>query len=161
MTLPRTVRALIASVLLVGLNAVAQTTPSACPFKPDDLAKHFGVGFAAGVEEPGIGGTACAYRTQGGSMAKGTEFTMWVLIIRPGGDQDMIRTMAAGGPRARFEPIAGDPDGAARVFSPATDSLADISYKRAGHVVFVRASGQGRDNKDAMVGRLLKLPRLP
>ena len=57
--------------------------------------------------------------------------------------QDMMRTMVAGGPKARFEPIAGDPDGAARVRGGANDGLADISYKGAGHVVFLRARGQG------------------
>lgn len=160
MTLPRTVRALTASLMLVGLNGVAQTAPAACPFKSADLAKHFGVGFEAGKEEPGMGGTSCMYVTQGGSIAKGTDFRFWVFVLAPGGSQDMMRTMIAGGPNAKFEAIAGDPDGAARVRG-SDAGLVDIAYKRGGFVVFLRASGQGRENADAMAGRLLKLPRLP
>lgn len=161
MTLPRPVRALPVLLLLAGLAPAAQAAPAACPYKPEDLAKVFGVGFEAGKEEPGIGGTSCMYRTRGGSIAKGTEFTLWVLVIRPGSNQAMIRTMTAGGPTARFDPISGDPDGAARVRGAANDGLVDISYRRADHVVFLRASGQGSENSEAMAARLLKLPRLP
>lgn len=161
MTSPRPVRALSTALLLACIGSAAVAAPAACPFKPDDLAKHFGVGFEAGKEEPGIGGTSCVYRTRGGSMAKGTEFNLWVLVIQPGSSQAMIRTMTAGGPNARFEPIAGDPDGAARVRGAANDGLLDITYTRAGHVVFLRMSGQGKEHSDAMAGRLLKLPRLP
>lgn len=161
MTRSRSLRLLPVALLLACTGASAQSDPPACPYKPDVLAKHFGVGFDAGKEEPGLGGTGCRYTTQGGSMAKGTDYSLWVFLVKPGPSQEMMRTMIAGGPKVRFEPIAGDPDGAARARGGPNEDLVDVSYKRGGYVVFLRTSGQGRDNADAMAARLLKLPRLP
>jgi hypothetical protein len=169
MSLESLVRASTAAMLLSCLAWSAQAAPAACPFKPEDLTKVLGTGFAAGQEEPGMGGTSCKYKTTGGSTKNGTDYSVWVLVIKPGPDQDMIRTMTAGGPKARFEPIAGDPDGAARVRGAANDSLIDVVYKRSGHVVFLRALGLGYEpdakartaRDDAMAAKLLKLPRLP
>lgn len=161
MSLVRSVLASATAALLGGLSLSAHAAPAACPYKPEDLAKVIGVGFAAGQEEPGIGGTGCKYKTQGGSMKAGTDFSLWVLVLAPGPNQDMMRTMTAGGPKVRFDAIAGDPDGAARVRGAADDGLLDISYKRGGYVVFLRALGQGKENHEALATKLLKLPRLP
>ncbi len=156
-------------LLALAIHSTGEASPSACPFKPELLASVLGARFAAGVEEPGIGGTSCKYNTQGGSNQAGTDYSLWVLVVRPGPDQDMIRTMTAGGPKARFEPIAGDPDRAARVRGAANDSLIDVVYSRSGHVIFLRALGLGHEpdakaraaRDDAMAAKLLKLPRLP
>ncbi|MFG5408752.1 hypothetical protein ABXN37_12485 [Piscinibacter sakaiensis] len=144
-------------------SLAAQAAPPPCPYQADLVSKVVGLRVAAGQAEPGIGGTSCKYAGQNGGPS------LWVLVLPPGSDQAMMRTMTAGGPKARFEPIAGDPDGAARVRSPAGDGVVDLSYTRGGYVVFVRASGMGHEpdaktraaRDDALAAKLLKLPRIP
>lgn len=157
----------LVGTLALGLTSAASAAPPACFLTPEELGKALGRKFDAGVEDPGIGGTACAYRTARNERSHGT---VWLLTISPGPDQDMVRRMTAGGLlKATFEPVAGDPDGAARVRGGADDALADITYRRGGYVVFVRAS-LGDYEPDAKVrhaqrtqweDKLLKLRRVP
>ncbi|MFG6463875.1 hypothetical protein ACG04Q_20030 [Roseateles sp. DXS20W] len=157
-------RTALAALTLAGALPAAIAAPAACPFSPDQLAQALGGRFAAGQEEPGIGGSSCKYASAGGGGS-----SVWVIVLKPGADQDMMRTMTAGGPRVKFEPIPGDPDGAARVRGGADENLVDVSYKRAGHVVFLRSLPAGHEpdarKREAraaeLAGRLLKLPRLP
>lgn len=155
----------LALALALGMaTRPAVAAPPACPFAPDQLGKALGISFEAGKDEPGMGGTSCKYMSKGA----GDPITVFVLVLPPGSSQDMMRTMIAGGPKAKFEPIAGDPDAAARVRA-ADGSLIDVTYRRAGHVVFLRASPSAfepdaakREARAAgMVKKLLSLPRLP
>lgn len=160
--------AAMAAALLAATALQAHAAPPACPFKPEQLGKVFGPKFDAGKEEPGIGGTSCQYRALG-TAKEHTDYRVWVLILPPGANQDMMRQMTAGGPKARFDPIAGDPDGASRVRGGAGgDGLVDVSYQRGGHVVFLRASldhepdAKAREARAAgFAAKLLQLPRLP
>jgi hypothetical protein len=155
----------LVGTLALGLTSPASAAPPACFLTPEELGKALGRKFDAGVEETGIG-TACVYRTARNERSDGA---VWLLTIPPGPDQDMVRRMTAGGLKATFEPVAGDPDGAARVRGGADDALADITYRRGGYVVFVRAS-LGDYEPDAKVrhaqrtqweDKLLKLRRVP
>lgn len=146
----------------LGLVALAQTALAACPYTPDQMGQVLGGRFGPGQEEPSLGsGSSCKY------SARNPDLSVWVIVLKPGPDQDMMRTMTAGGPKARFEAIAGASDGAARVRG-ADDSLVDISYKRAGHVVFLRGmvphepdSKKREAAASDLAQKLLKLPRLP
>ena len=153
----------LASLLALALSTPALAAPPACPYTPDQLAKTLGGSFEPGKEEPGMGGTSCKYN---GKSSAG--LSVWVIVLHPGGSQDMMRTMTAGGPKAKFEPIAGDADGAARVRA-ADPNLVDVSYERSGHVVFLRSLGLDHEPDAAkrearaseLAAKLLKLPRLP
>lgn len=149
---------------LGGLAAGAMAASAACPYNAQQVGQALGMDFSAGQEEPGIGGTSCKYLSKGG----GEGLSVWAIVIKPGPDQEMLRTMTAGGPKAKFEPMAGDPDSAVRVRS-ANEGLIDLSYRRAGHVVFLRALPAGFEpdpaKREARAGsiakKLLTLPRLP
>lgn len=157
----------LAVLLLLSLPIAAEADAvRACPFKPDDLTKVFGVKFDAGTEEPGMGGTGCKYKTQGGSMKNNTDFSLWVLMLPPGPDQEMIRKFTAG-PGAKFVPVKGDPHGAERIVHD--DGMPDVTYRNKGHVVILRGlvidhepDAKARAARaEQFNARLLKLPRLP
>jgi hypothetical protein len=169
MTLRQPLHALALSCTLAfGVMSDASAAPAACFLAPEELGKALGRKFDPGVEEPGIGGTSCKY-SSARHERHDRAVSVWLLTLPPGPSQDMLRQMTAGGPKASFEPVAGDPDGAARVRGGQDDQLADITYRRAGHVVFLRAlradsepDAKARNARRAeLEAALLKLRRVP
>lgn len=144
-------------ILTMPVSAWAAST-TACPYKSDDLAKVFGVKFDAGVEEPGPGSPGCKYKTVGGSLKAGTDFSLWVFQLEPGPNQDMILRLTLG-PGGKPALVKGDPDGAQEKRG---DGILDVFYKRQGWAVLLRTSGSLNDAAAYARRRaqLLKLPRL-
>jgi hypothetical protein len=145
-------------LLLLPLAALAEA-PKACPYKADDLVKAFGVKFDLGTEEQAAGGPGCKYKTMGGSLKAGTDFSVWVFQMEPGPSQDMILKLTLG-PGARPVPVKGDADGAQESIG---DGLVDVFYKRQGWAVVLRSAGSlgnGTAGQTKRIAQLLKLPRL-
>jgi hypothetical protein len=147
-------------MLSMPVSAWAVST-TVCPYKSDDLAKIFGVKFDAGIEEPGAGGVGCKYKTVGGSLKAGTDFSLWVFQFYPGSDQDMILEFTLG-PGTKPAPVKDDPDGAQEKRG---NGILDVFYKRHGWAVLLRTSLPLVDDDDTAAyarrrAQLLKLPRL-
>ena len=154
-----------------GALGTAHAAPPACALEPADLQKAFGVAFDKGQADPAGGmGTGCKYSTVGGSAAKGTDFSVWLGIIPTGGQMDMWRTMTAGGPKAKLNPVAGDPDKAVTVQQkPDVPPFPSVMYQRGDLLVVLNLTG-GAPRGDAkaeaafieqMNGKLLKVRRVP
>ena len=98
-------RSLLLALACAGALGSAHAAPPACALEPADLQKAFGLTFDKGQADPAGGmGTGCKYNTVGGSLAKGTDFSVWLGIIPTGGQMEMWRTMTAGGPKANSIP---------------------------------------------------------
>lgn len=170
----RTMRRLLFLALTCGAIGSVHAAPPACALDPADLQKVFGLKFDKGKEEPGSGlGTGCRYDTVGGSLAKGTDFTVRLGIVPTGGQKQMFRTMLAG-PAAKLVPVPGDPDKAVIVQidpgSPLKVSpFPGVMYERGDLLVQVQVLGgvpTGDAKADAtriqqMNEKLLKLRRVP
>jgi hypothetical protein len=117
------------------------------------------VKFDAGIEEPGAGGPGCTYKTVGGSLKAGTDFSLSVFQFYPGSNQDMLLKLTLG-PGTKPVPVKDDPDGAQEKRG---NGILDVFYKRHGWAVLLRTSGSLDDDTAAYARRraqLLKLPRL-
>lgn len=154
--------------ILAAVPAAAQKAPPACPFAPDALKGAFGVGFAAGTPETGMG-TGCVYRTVGGSKANGTDFSLGV-YVNASMPEPTRRMMLAAGTRHELVPVPGDADRAVAVRHRGdVPAFPQVAYVRGGHDVMLQIVGLGfePDEKarlariDRMNQALLKLPRLP
>lgn len=164
-------RKLLLALACAGALGSAHAAPPACALEPADLQKAFGVAFDKGQADPAGGmGTGCKYNTVGGSAAKGTDFSVWLGIIPTGGQMDMWRTMTAGGPKAKLNPVAGDPDKAVTVQQkPDVPPFPSVMYQRGDLLVVLNLTG-GAPRGDAkaeaafieqMNGKLLKVRRVP
>lgn len=166
-----TARSLLLALVCVGASAAASAAPPACALEPADLQKAFGLTFDKGQPDPAGGmGTGCKYNTVGGSLAKGTDFSVWLGIIPTGGQMEMFRTMTAGGPRAKLTPVAGDPDKAVTVQQkPDVPPFPSVMYQRGDLLMVLNLTGgvpRGDAKAEAayieqMNGKLLKLRRVP
>jgi hypothetical protein len=170
----RNLRRSLLLVLACGAIGSAHAAPPACALDPADLEKVFGVKFDKGKEEPAFGmGTSCKYHTVGGSLAKGTDFSVFLGIIPTGGQMQMFRTMLAG-PAAKLVPVPGDPDKAVIVqidpkVPPYVTPYPYVMYERGDLLVQLQVLGgvpTGDAKADAariqqMNEKLLKLRRVP
>jgi hypothetical protein len=153
---------------IVSLFAAAAHAQPACPFSPDALKGAFGIAFAAGTPEPGIG-TGCVYRTTGGSMKNGTDFSVGVFVNASMPEQTR-QMMLMGGRKHELVPVAGDADKAVVVRHRGdVPAFPQVAYVRGGRDVMLQVTGLGfePDEKartrriDDVNAKLLKLPRLP
>ena len=164
-------RSLLLALACAGALGSAHAAPPACALEPADLQKAFGLTFDKGQADPAGGmGTGCKYNTVGGSLAKGTDFSVWLGIIPTGGQMEMFRTMTAGGPRARLIPVAGDPDKAVTVQQkPDVPPFPSVMYQRGDLLRVLNLTGgvpRGDAKAEAatieqMNAKLLKLRRVP
>jgi hypothetical protein len=147
--------------------ALAHAAPPACPFTPEVLKKTFGVDFATGKEEPGIG-TGCIYKTQGGSLKNDTDFSVGVYINASMNDRLRTMTLTAGN-KHELVPVPGDADKAVVVRHRGdVPGFPEVAYIRAGHDVTLHVRGGSHDTvaartarNDAFNRKLLSLPRVP
>jgi hypothetical protein len=153
---------------IVSLFAAAAHAQPACPFTPDALKGVFGIAFAAGTPEPGIG-TGCVYRTTGGSAKAGTDFSVGVFVNASMPEQTR-QMMLMGGRKHELAPVAGDADKAVVVRHRGdVPAFPQVAYVRGGRDVMLQVTGIGfePDEKvrtrriDEFNAKLLKLPRLP
>lgn len=156
------------AIAAASLCAASAHALPACPFTPDALEGVFGIAFAVGTPEPGIG-TGCVYRGTGGSMKDGTDFYVGVYVnaSMPAQTRQM---MLMGGRKHEPGPVAGDADGAVVVRHRGdVPAFPQFAYVRAGRDVTLQVTGLGfePDEKagtrriDDINAKLLKLPRLP
>ena len=91
-------------------------------------------------------------------------------IIPTGGQMDMWRTMTAGGPKAKLNPVAGDPDKAVTVQQkPDVPPFPSVMYQRGDLLVVLNLTGsapRGDAKAEAafieqMNGKLLKVRQVP
>ena len=166
-----TSRSQLLALACAGVLGSAHAAPHACALEPADLQKAFGVAFDKGQADPAGGmGTGCKYSTVGGSASKGTDISVWLGIIPTGGQMDMWRTMTAGGPKAKLNPVAGDPDKAVTVQQkPDVPPFPSVMYQRGDLLVVLNLTGsapRGDAKAEAafieqMNGKLLKVRRVP
>ncbi|MCC6244559.1 MAG: hypothetical protein IT353_17075 [Gemmatimonadaceae bacterium] len=157
----------LAASCALATRAAAQTPP-ACPFSTDALQSVFGIAFEAGKPQPGIG-TGCTYKTVGGTLKNGTDFTVGV-YVNASFPEPQRKLMLAAGTKHTLESVAEDPDRAVVVRHQGdVPAFPQVAYVRRGFDVRLQVVGSGfeaderarRAKIDGFNRKLLKLPRIP